>query len=60
MRALIINISARNLFGHPHAEVLKRFQNLEIKVYRTDKNGTITIITDGRDYWVKTMLKEKD
>lgn len=60
MRALIISVSARNPFGHPNPEVLKRYQNLEIKIYRTDKNGAVTITTDGKDYWVKTMLKDKD
>ena len=55
MRALIISVGVRNPFGHPHPEVLKRYQNLGIKVYRTDKNGAITITTDGKDYRIRTM-----
>jgi len=51
----IISVGARNPFGHPHSEVFKRYQNLEIKVYRTDKNGAITVTTDGKDYWIRTM-----
>ncbi|MCG2675974.1 DNA internalization-related competence protein ComEC/Rec2 [bacterium] len=56
----IISVGANNLFGHPHPEVLKRYQKLEIKRYRTDENGAITITTDGKDYWVKTMQKDRD
>lgn len=55
MRALIISVGAHNPFGHPHPEVLKRYQNLGIKIYRTDKEGAIIITTDGENYWVRTM-----
>jgi competence protein ComEC len=54
-KCAIISVGIRNPFGHPNPEVLKRYQNLEIKVYRTDKNGAITITTDGKDYWMETM-----
>jgi competence protein ComEC len=48
----VISVGAHNPFGHPHSEVLKRYRNLRIKVYRTDKNGAVTITTDGKNYWV--------
>ncbi|MBA7483426.1 ComE operon protein 3 [subsurface metagenome] len=51
----IISVGGHNPFGHPNPEILKRYQNLEIKVYRTDKNGAITITTDGKDYRIRTM-----
>lgn len=53
----IISVSARNPFGHPHPEVLKRYQELKIKRYRTDENGAIIITTDGEKYWVSTMAQ---
>lgn len=55
----IISVGARNPFGHPHPEVLKRFQNLGIKVYRADEEGAVVITTDGRDYWVNTMREKQ-
>ncbi|MCK4648493.1 MBL fold metallo-hydrolase, partial [bacterium] len=51
----IISVGANNPFGHPHPEVLKKYQKLEIKRYRTDESGAITITTDGKDCWIKTM-----
>jgi competence protein ComEC len=51
----IISVGARNPFGHPYPEVLERLQSLGIKIYRTDKNGAITITTDGKNYRIKTM-----
>ncbi|HEA46952.1 MAG TPA: DNA internalization-related competence protein ComEC/Rec2 [bacterium] len=56
----IISASAHNWFGHPHSEILKRYQKLKIKVYQTDEHGAIIVTTDGENYWVKTMLKEKE
>ena len=36
----------RNDYGHPTDTVLKNLENIEL--YRTDKNGTIWIVTDGK------------
>lgn len=34
---------ANNQYGHPDAEVMNRFKNLGIPVYRTDEQGTIIV-----------------
>lgn len=44
----IIQCGKDNSYGHPHYEVLKRFENTQAKLMRTDKNGTIVIRTDGK------------
>lgn len=33
----------KNMFGHPNKDVLQRLENINSKVYRTDKDGAITI-----------------
>jgi len=38
-----IIVSSNNLHGHPHSEVIKRYQDLSIPVYRTDMSGTIEV-----------------
>ncbi|WHH60437.1 DNA internalization-related competence protein ComEC/Rec2 [Petroclostridium sp. X23] len=38
----------RNSFGHPAEVVLERLMHNHVKVYRTDINGTITFVSDGR------------
>lgn len=38
----------RNNFGHPSRQVLERLENNKISIYRTDVNGTVTFITDGK------------
>jgi len=43
----ILSVGERNMGRLPHPEVLKRYSQLGAQVYRTDKNGAITVVTDG-------------
>jgi competence protein ComEC len=50
----IISCGRNNSFGHPHPEVLKRLKRAGIPYLITAKKGTITVITNGLSYQVKT------
>lgn len=39
----LIGVGKNNNFGHPSINVLERFENMNIKIYRTDLNGEIEI-----------------
>lgn len=41
-----------NPYGHPHREVVERFEKLGIPLYGTDVYGTIRVRTDGRTFEV--------
>ncbi len=43
----IISCGLDNAYGHPHEELLLRLQAYGIQVYRTDMDGTITLLLDG-------------
>lgn len=43
----VISVGADNEFGHPSEGVLSRLRDADIKVYRTDINGTIICTSDG-------------
>ena len=51
--AVVISVGAGNRFGHPHPYVLARFYERGIPVFRTDEMGTIVMITDGREVFLK-------
>lgn len=44
----VIHVGTGNSYGHPHEETLTKLQNRDIKVFRTDKQGTIIAKTDGK------------
>jgi competence protein ComEC len=50
-----ISVGAENLAGHPAQEVLDRLAEVPgVTVLRTDEQGTIEFISDGRQLWVRT------
>lgn len=50
----LISVGAENRFGHPSPEVLQRLEGSQARVLRTDERGTIELVTDGRQLWIKT------
>lgn len=49
----VISCGKDNSYGHPHKEVLERYLQAEITVYRTDELGTVCISTDGEKLTAK-------
>ena len=45
----IISCGENNSYGHPHYETLELIDTYNITNYRTDKDGTIIAISDGKD-----------
>lgn len=48
---ILISAGADNRFGHPHQETLDRAQAIGASILRTDKLGTIEVITNGKVMW---------
>lgn len=49
----VISVGERNRFGHPAAAVLQRLEQAGAKILRTDRDGTVEIISDGRAWQLK-------
>ena len=45
----VVSCGRENAYGHPHKETLETFGNYEVKVLRTDKDGTIIVYSDGEE-----------
>ena len=43
----VISVGKDNSYKHPSDKVIQRLEKYGVKIYRTDNNGTITMITDG-------------
>ncbi|MBC8234649.1 DNA internalization-related competence protein ComEC/Rec2 [bacterium] len=52
----VISSSERSRFNFPSEVVLNRYKRRGIKLLQTNESGAITIRTDGRRVWVKTII----
>ena len=43
----------KNMWNFPRSEILDMLNSYEVKIYRTDKDGDIEVITDGKGIWIK-------
>ncbi len=53
-RVALVSAGRRNRFGHPHGEVLARYLALGSLVARTDRDGTVTLHSDGATLWLES------
>lgn len=50
----VISVGADNTYGHPTEAVLSRLRDADVKTYRTDLQGTITAVSDGKKVTFQT------
>ncbi|GMR19132.1 MAG: ComEC/Rec2 family competence protein [Patescibacteria group bacterium] len=50
----VISVGAKNSYGHPHSSTLNLLRRLGIPFLRTDLSGTVTVRSDGRNFWYST------
>jgi competence protein ComEC len=55
-RFAAISVGDNNPFGHPAADVVQRIEAGGTRLYRTDRDGAITILSDGHDLQVHSFL----
>lgn len=48
-RWAVISCGVGNRFGHPHPETIRKLQERDITIYRTDLDGTVEMASDGSD-----------
>ncbi|MDR3119938.1 MAG: MBL fold metallo-hydrolase [Clostridiales bacterium] len=47
-RYAVVSCGADNPYGHPHEAVLSKLRDADVVLYRTDLDGTITAVSDGK------------
>lgn len=45
----VISCGEENVYGHPHAEVLNKLRTAGVMVFRTDEQGSIVAVSDGKE-----------
>lgn len=54
----VISVGKNNSYNHPSKSTLNSLNNKNIKVYRTDINGTIIVNSDGNNLDFKTVITD--
>lgn len=53
----VIQVGAVNRYGHPSPEIIKTLQEYVNRIYRTDRNGAVTVTSDGKTVFAASMKK---
>lgn len=49
----VISVGKKNRYGHPSKETLDLLEKAGVKTLRTDLDGTVEVISDGKRWWVR-------
>ena len=52
----VISVGQKSMFGHPHREVVERWQAIGAEVLTTGRSGMITVTTDGNSLRVEKFI----
>jgi competence protein ComEC len=55
----MISAGKNNLYGHPGEDFIQLLEENGCKYDITFKNGQITVVSDGEEFWVKEMIYKK-
>jgi competence protein ComEC len=55
-RMAVVSVGRNNRFGHPAPEVIRRLKDRDITVWRTDRNGAVTVRMQPGKMAVESML----
>ena len=57
----VVPAGYRNRFGHPNAEVMERYSRAIIPVFRTDRDGAVTVSLSGNtlDSWGERQRRRR-
>jgi competence protein ComEC len=56
----VISVGEDNGFGQPNSDVVDRIQQKGARLYRTDRDGAVTALTDGTHLTVQPFLQSLD
>jgi competence protein ComEC len=56
--AAVVSAGRDNRYGHPAADVVRAYERANVRLFRTDRHGAVTVSTDGTEVVVETYRGE--
>lgn len=56
----VIEVGENNTYNHPSSTTIEKLNDINAKIFRTDKDGTIIFTSDGEDISIKTINTDID
>jgi competence protein ComEC len=56
----VISVGRNNTYGHPAKSVVDRYRAAGTAIFRTDRDGAITVVTDGHSLRVTTFVNQRE
>ncbi len=50
----VVSVGKNNIFHHPHKEALKRYEDAGVRIFRTEMDGAVAIISRDESYEIET------
>jgi len=57
-RVALVSVGEANQFGHPVDSVVSRYAQAGVRFLRTDRDGAVTAVTDGKELVVRSFVEE--
>jgi competence protein ComEC len=54
----IISVGRTSIFGHPNPEIVDRWRASGAQVMTTGQKGTISVLADGTQLWIRSFVAE--
>jgi len=58
-RVAVVSVGAGNPFGHPAPSVVQRYERDRVRFLRTDRDGAVTAIAEGKTLLVSTYISQR-
>lgn len=52
-KTVVISVGSENDYGHPDSRVLARYEKIGAEIFRTDRQGTVIVESNGKSYTVR-------
>ncbi len=52
-KSVIVSCGRNNRYNFPHPDIVKRYEDMGIRILRTDRDGAVFISSNGREYHIK-------